>query len=845
MRISLLISLLIFCCSSFAQTFTGKVVGKDREPLVGASVVATAEGNKTVAFCIAGDRGEYKLTIPDAANPEKVTVTYMGYQRKTFPYAELKDGMVITMTEGEFQLKEVKIKSQRIKTTGDTLTYSVAGFKQPQDRSIADVIARMPGVEVKENGEIEYQGKPINMFYIEGLDLMGSQYGMASNNLSADKVESVQVLENHQAVKSLRGISFSESAALNLVLKDEAKAVWTGAADVGLGYGTDFLYDCRLMGMRFSKKFQTLMMYKNNDTGHQLGDEVLDLASLLRGRMNTEDGILSMMSVGSPDLAEDRYTFNHSHLVAGNWLWKTGENSELRLQGNGLVDQTEMNSHTSTTYITLADMPMVLEDQEVTNTRSEWKGEVNYQYNGDKMFIKNNVRGYIDFNKSIGTIICNDKRTDLMVKPHKRSLSEDFMLSRTTSNGDVIGIGSYWLYNYLPGQLLTVNGMTEKLNLGFFSTKNDIKYKLKLGSHYLNNEAGIDADYQNIEVAMDDAAGRSDAYMMLRAYWEPSMSFVFGKHRIETRIKLSYVHQAYRASKSNQLWVEPFVMWNWKASKVSEFSANASYYNSPIMGKSIYDTPVFTSYRTQCVNRGRTDAIHNLYSSLIYRYTNAVSGIFFNIRQSFARSAGNILYENALKDNVLLMMATDRESTMTTVGTSARLGKSFGWAKTTVGLSASYDMTDYSLLVSGNVDDARMHKIHAGLDYSLWPVKILSIKGHSDASIIRQQNLSRRQLSSGTTMDWEHHLDFHFIFGRWMLTLKNELFHTSEEGVDANYFCDFAASYRTKRWELSLNANNMIGTSIFERRVLGNTLEQYTTTILRPREFLVKWSVDL
>lgn len=224
---------------------------------------------------------------------------------------------------------------------------------------------------------------------------MGTQYGVANNNISADKVQSVQVMENHQAVKSLRGVSFSEQAALNLVLKDDAKAVWTGSADLGLGYGDDLLYDCRLMGMRFNKKFQTLMMYKNNDIGKRLDNEVLDLAALLKGRTGTESGILSMMSVGAPDLAEDRYTFNHSHLVAGNWLWKTGKDSELRLQGNGFIDITDMQSYRSSTYLTLADLPVIIEEQNVTNTRSEWKGEANYQYNGSKTYIKNNVRGYL------------------------------------------------------------------------------------------------------------------------------------------------------------------------------------------------------------------------------------------------------------------------------------------------------------------------------------------------------------------------------------------------------------------------------------------------------------------
>lgn len=225
MRFATFFLLLIIHLSLFAQTYTGKVKDKNGEPLTGASVVVSTEGKSTIAYCITSDKGEYKLVIPEEKNPASVTVNYMGYQKKAMPFSDLKDGMTITLTEGSFKLKEVKVKAERIQSTGDTLTYSVSGFKQGQDRSIADVIAKMPGLEVKADGKIEYQGKPINKFYIEGLDLMGSQYGVANQNISADKVQSVQVLENHQSVKSLRGVSFSEQAALNLVLKDDAKAV--------------------------------------------------------------------------------------------------------------------------------------------------------------------------------------------------------------------------------------------------------------------------------------------------------------------------------------------------------------------------------------------------------------------------------------------------------------------------------------------------------------------------------------------------------------------------------------------------------------------------------------------
>ena len=846
MRFAAFLILLIIHLSLFAQTYTGKVKDKNGEPLPGASVVVSTEGKSTIAYCITSDKGEYKLAIPEEKNPASVTVSYMGYQKKTMPFSDLKDGMTITLTEGSFKLKEVKVKAERIQSTGDTLTYSVSGFKQGQDRSIADVIAKMPGLEVKADGKIEYQGKPINKFYIEGLDLMGSQYGVANQNISADKVQSVQVLENHQSVKSLRGVSFSEQAALNLVLKDDAKAVWTGTADIGLGYGDDFLYGCRLMGMRFNKKFQALMMYKNNDIGKQLDNEVLDLTALLKGRTGSESGILSLMSVGAPDLAEDRYTFNHSHLVAGNWLWKTGKDSELRLQGNGFMDKTDMQNYRSSTYLTLADLPVIIEEQDVCNTRSEWKGEANYQYNGVKSFIKNNLKGYMDFNKSVGRMMYNGQRTDMMVKPHKRSIAEDFQMSHTTAKGNIYNLDSYWTYNHLPGQLLTINGMTEQLNLGFFSTRNDFLYKLKIGRHYLNNELGINYDHQSIGVAMGEEAERKNAYQLLRTYWTPSISFVFGKHKLDIKSMISHAHQSYRESKSNHLWLDPSLNWNWKATVVSEFSANVGYTNAPLTGKAIYDTPIFTSYHTQRVNRGETGATHSLHATVAYKYSNPVLGLFFNVRPMYNRTSGNILYESTMNGNIYTMAATDKEYAIQTAGMAGRISKTFGWAKTLIGLSASHNITDYSLLVSGIVNDARMSTTTVALDYSLRPAKILSIEGKSNVNIYKQRNQTSPELSSSNTTDWKHFLNLHiFPANGWMVSIKNELFHTSDESIGTNHFLDFAVSYKTKRWELSLTANNLIGTSEFERRTLGNTIESYSITRLRSREFLAKWSVDL
>jgi hypothetical protein len=55
----------------------------------------------------------------------------------------------------------------------------------------------MPGIEVLPDGKILYQGKAINKYYIEGLDIR-RKYNLANDNLPYQEVSQVQILENHQ-----------------------------------------------------------------------------------------------------------------------------------------------------------------------------------------------------------------------------------------------------------------------------------------------------------------------------------------------------------------------------------------------------------------------------------------------------------------------------------------------------------------------------------------------------------------------------------------------------------------------------------------------------------------------
>lgn len=838
---SLAVSLCLPAQSS--AVFSGKVVDTSENGMYGVNIVAYNESGRQLCYAISDAEGNF--TLKSVGGIAYIRFSFLGYETQTVKYNPAVNKVVVRMKETSFQLREVSVKAERISERGDTLTYSVAGFKQIQDRSIADVIRKMPGLEVKPNGSISYQGKSINHFYIEGLDLMGSQYAQASNNISADKVESVQVLENHQAVKSLRDIEFSDKAALNIVLKDDAKSVWTGLADIGLGWAEKsdgFLYENRLMGMNFKKNFQTLLLYKNTNTGTNIADEILSLSDLLEYR--GEANIISLLDLGGPAFDVERYTFNKSHLLSGNWLWRTGKDSDLRIQASGLFDSEEQLRKSSTTYLDLDGSPVITEDWNVDSRRKEVNGEITYTLNKEKTYLKSISKVYSDWNVSHGNILYNDRLTALSVKPYKRMVSEDLLLSHTTAGGNVIQFNSSTGYTRLPGQLLTINGSRQLLDMDLFSSKNHMQYKKKFGALYFDNMMGFDSRYQKIN---------STDWKLQQLYWSPSVSLKHKGHEITAKAKVSYVNQLLDNSgngaadklRSSDFWIEPNLNWRWEMSPTSKLILDYRLTADPYDAKKLVTEPLFTSY-AQCtvgIGEPETQFAHSLSASFTYR--NPLYGLFAYLRPVYIHNKGNILYSGELDSGVYNMVATSGRYNTDSYIVDGRIAKNFFWANTTLGIGGGVNSSESQILVSGVLAKNRMNVYNASLDYSLKPVKGISIQGESKMMICNRQEKTA-PYNESAVIDWSHSLGVNFNpAGGWIFSMNNEIYHSNEKSFGVNSFCDISVGYKSKKWELSLVADNIIGNSVYEQVNVSSITRFYSMTRLRPREYLMKLSVDL
>lgn len=196
----------------------GRVTDTEGNPLAGI-IIRLYQDTKVKGFANSKRDGSFAVKADTITLPALLTFASKSFGHKEITVESLTDSIYAVLTPEHYQIKEVVVKAPRVRVKGDTITYDVAAHTGKGDRSIEDVIKKLPGIEVSETGVISYDGEPINNFYIEGLNLMGGNYAVASQNIKPQDVAAVSVYERHQPKKALKNVVESKSAALNLKLK--------------------------------------------------------------------------------------------------------------------------------------------------------------------------------------------------------------------------------------------------------------------------------------------------------------------------------------------------------------------------------------------------------------------------------------------------------------------------------------------------------------------------------------------------------------------------------------------------------------------------------------------------
>lgn len=382
---------LIWCSSvAYAQTvISGKISNSEGEVLPSASITVEEVGKSgIIAYTLSNNKGNYQLKINTDAAQLKFIVKAFNHQSQTQEVANKSQTLNFKLKTQATEIKEVKLKTRMITKRGDTITYDLKAFESKSDRTLADVLKKLPGVEVNKDGTILYQGEPLNKFYVNGKDLMEGGYGTVNNALPKDAVQKVEILENHQPVKILQDKVPSDRAAINIKLKK--KVTMTGRGEVAAG-ASPLLWNVKLTPMFFGQKNQWVVNYKANNTGESVENEgrILSFGNRWEGvRKNiSQENWIRVETAVTPNLPEKRYLMNNVHYLSANFLTSPFKNKEWELKANASYtnNAVEREDLQETTFGT-ETYAVQRQNHFYTNHA---KGELVFTKNAKKGFFKN------------------------------------------------------------------------------------------------------------------------------------------------------------------------------------------------------------------------------------------------------------------------------------------------------------------------------------------------------------------------------------------------------------------------------------------------------------------------
>jgi len=389
---------------SFAQTVIEGTVLDVQGKAADAYVTASLTGKTViVAFADTDAKGHYRLEFTAQADSVAVTASGLAIGNQVKVVKNRSQRLDFRVKEKNVQLKEVSVRAQKIRQNGDTLNYSVGAYQQQGDRVIGDVLKRMPGIEVADNGGIKYNGKSIKKFYVEEMDLLQGRYGLATNNINASDVATVQVLENHQPVKALQGKTLTDDVAINLKLKDSAKGtvavntmLGAGIQQAGLnsppqgGVGGRLLWTAEVVGMYFAKRRQNMTLYKGNNTGDDVSAELTQHYSGINSvGLYPFCPTAAVMPSGS-GLPQKRTFDNHTHIFTMNHLEKIFKDTEVGINITYHNDRIRREGNSESDHFVSNDSRLLTSETMTSETKvNNLNVQARYNWNATNGFLAN------------------------------------------------------------------------------------------------------------------------------------------------------------------------------------------------------------------------------------------------------------------------------------------------------------------------------------------------------------------------------------------------------------------------------------------------------------------------
>ncbi|WP_292942512.1 carboxypeptidase-like regulatory domain-containing protein [Olleya sp. UBA1516] len=470
-----------------AQTITlqGKVSDSLQQPLQYANILAVpVADNIDVTFAITNQDGNYKLQLEKNQN-YTVTTSFLGFSPNVEDVNLDKDtSNNIILKENLDQLDEVTITyTPPMVVKKDTIVYLTDKFVTGEERKLKDVLKKLPGVDVDRSGNVTVNGTKVSKVLVENKTFFTGDSKLAVNNIPADAVDKVEVLDNYNDVAMLKGLQDSDDMALNIKLKEDKKKFMFGDIEAGAGIKDRYVVHPSIF--YYSPKTNVNVIGDLNNTGVK--------SFTIKDYLEFEGGVGKLLSDAGnyfklyrSDFAQflDNQDYKSSTNQFGAFNIRQSINQVTDLSAYAIVNN-EKNTTASNTINTYQNIDQPFTEQRFANNALDnyfTIGKVTLEYKPTiKEDLNINTVIKVTNNKGLGVINTINPSQDNTISTTNNvtglNLKQNFNYSRKLSKNHTATLQS--IYNFKNDQPITNWLTNQQILQGLIPLQIDVNYNIQ------------------------------------------------------------------------------------------------------------------------------------------------------------------------------------------------------------------------------------------------------------------------------------------------------------------------------------------------------------------------------
>jgi hypothetical protein len=696
-------SILFTPCLIYGQSY--KIEGKVKDPNGNdlRNVIITANNSKSliITSTLTNDIGNFNLVLEDSLIYKSilsVSANLLGYKSKTVLFYKNFTHYEFILEIDTIILNEVKVVNRPIiKNINDTLSYDVKSFAQINDRTIGDVLSRMPGITVASDGTISFNGKVISNLFIDGDDLMDGRYGVATKSISLDLIMSVDILKNHQPIKVLKNKVLTDNIAVNLVLKDENSLKLSGNWMLGGGLPSQFDTSINLIAL--SKKFKMLNNLKSNNSGVDYSVDFKKIGStnplMSFNNFYKPNYLVAGGTASKPDLPYSDYYINKSAVLNLNNLYNFKKDLQVKANFQGFLDQNNLNFNSRTISFLSNDTINYQENQSLKQNVKLANSSITISKNAENSFFENNTNFNIYNGNDNSFLNFNTFSFNQSLLKKEHDFSNYMSLIPKITGLNIIGF-KYRLNYYTNPQKLVLDeglnqniinnnvnyaGLTQHNNLPTWSSEISTFYAIPNTKIKQNYQIGFIKEYQELksEIIINNLNGTTKSYendfgnnltwSNNRVYIRPDYNYQTEKLNVNLTIPVQFQLTNYKESNYlldetfKKLYVNP--IFSLKYNLADEKYLSSKIEQTTLIGNinNIYPGVILLNYQFLNNNASSLQLKKITSLNLSYHFEKSINLFIGNIRASYntinSNTIANTFFSNNLQQTELINLSNN------------------------------------------------------------------------------------------------------------------------------------------------------------------------------------------